>query len=124
MSDILISGIIIICCLFVFVVMSYLVVDSYKKNMADKKITVTFTEIEQEQIIAGAKHLRQWSELLKAQETQRDPTIEDIKTQFDELLSKQQAAIEKEDYMQAAECRDELESLKLQLKKFEDEDQT
>ena len=59
MSDIIIGGIIIIACLFIFGLMAYLVVDSHKKSLAKNEFTITFTEIEQDKIIAAAANLRQ-----------------------------------------------------------------
>ena len=129
MSDFVIGGLIIAGCLFVFVLMAYLVIESHKKRQADKKFTVTFTELDREKIIAGSQHLRQWSKVLRDQDNKKkaeknpDPTLEDPKDQFESLLVKQQTAIDNEDYELAAECRDELQSLQFPLKKFDDEDQ-
>ena len=130
MSDILISGAIILGCLFVFGLMAHLVVDSHKKALAKKQITITFTEVEQDQIIAAAAQMRQWSQLIKDQaakdsaEKTPDPTIEDLRADLEALLNKQQLAIDNEDYELAAECRDELEILKSQLKKIQDDQTT
>lgn len=126
MSDILIGGLIILGCLFVFGLMSVLVIDSHKKALAEKQkqeLTITFTDIDQDTIVN--EHMRQWMQMRQQNGLVKkpEPTLTELRSELELLMNRQQTAIDNEDYEQAAICRNELDALKLQLKKFED-DQT
>jgi len=122
MSDIIIGGLIIIGCLFIFGLMSYLVVESHKKRHA---FEITITDIDQDKIIAAAAaNLRKWSVLIKEHENQTAEQPISPKSTLGTKLKELQQAIDEEDYEKAVELRDEIKNIQAQAKNPKDEDQT
>ena len=129
MNDILIGAIIIIVCISVFVLMSVLVVDSHNENkkmedlnkekldnLPKPDIDITFTEIEDTAVF---KHLSKCADLAVANDVltaeQQFSLLQAMHDRTQELKN----AIDNEEYEMATNIRDEIQKIKLELKKYE-----
>ena len=124
MNDILIGFVITIGCFLVFALMSHLVVESHKKAV-DKKKAIDIASIE-----AASRALREYAKSIREEEI-KTVNVKRAGRKFHKIVTLKLAqtlneldrAIKEEDYERAAELRDEIENLKLELKQFSDEDQ-
>ena len=130
MNDILIGFVITIGCFLVFALMSHLVVESHKKAV-DKKKAIDIASIEAASRALREYALREYAKSIREEEI-KTVTAKRAGRKFHKIVTLKLAqtlneldrAIKEEDYERAAELRDEIENLKLELKQFSDEDQT
>lgn len=102
-------------CLFVFGLMSYLVVDSKNKRDSDDDddeiITITITEVD---MPAELRYMQDWT---KKVQDQNQPTLDTLMYDLDQ-------ALKNEDYEEASRIRDDIKSIQTQSKNSGDENQT
>lgn len=123
-NDILIGLGITVVCFLIFALMAHLVVGSHRKAVARKKV------VDIAKIQAAGQALREYAKSLREEEPivphkESGKKFHKIVTlKLEQTLKDLESAISNEDYEKAAELRDEIENLKLELKQFSDEDQT
>jgi len=124
MNDILIGAIIIIICVSVFILMSVLVVDSHNENKKMEEFNMKFNMKDHSDDMTITECLDQWNELIVQQkENDKPDEIIQLKEMLKQVKMDLSTAIADEEYEVATQLRDQIQNLKLELKKFSDEDQ-
>jgi len=104
--------------------MSVLVVDSHNENKKMEEFNMKFNMKDHSDDMTITECLDQWNELIVQQkENDKPDEIIQLKEMLKQVKMDLSTAIADEEYEVATQLRDQIQNLKLELKKFSDEDQ-